>query len=454
MNATIVVREYGPAVPITLTKEQREGLIVTSNVWKKTLGLADPPLVIEQQAGEYTLHAQQVAGTIRVGSINIEIAPKFVDPQSSADWRQAFWQILIVASEGRSIFSGAQGSDAKALSIADLLAEVFLNSYSRGSLRGMPLQYSEQRDTSTTPKGNFDVHRLGEWMISPWRVPTVSDVLTDNTPVARLLGWAAWQLKSLVRRPSRARSLDKVAHELSGIGNVPSLMEAERLTLGVQHDALRQALDVAIMLLRGHGITHGEGDRDVIGFLWKTEDVYERFLFWLCQRAAQQRGLSVMKKQAQFATSERDGALTTTPDAIFRTPGGTFMAVLDAKYKNLNSSPKAADSYQVLTAANTFGCERVGLVYPTNTPRTEKKWTAPSALGGRTVEISAVFIDPCLAATPAGMRSLIAVIETWLAGLDLQARRRQDLEFPSASPTYGGTDPTLLTSDDCAQPGN
>ena len=410
--------------------------------WKKTLGLSDPPLLIEEQGGQYTLRAQQVAGAIRAGSINIEIAPKFVEPDSeSKDWRQAFWRILVLASSSRTTFGRASGTDVTSPSITDLLAELFLDSYERGAVRGMPLEYTEQSDVSVAPRGNLDVHRLDEWRVSPWRVPTVTDVLTDNTPVARLLGWTASRLRPLVVSRARARSLDGVARRLAGPGHIPSLMDAERLTLGAQHDGLRTALAISVLLLRGQGISYGDGNRDVIGFLWKTADVYERFLFWLCQRASPAHGLSVAKRSTQFGWSTIHGPLTTTPDVAFQSFDDRFIAVLDAKYKPLNTLPKAADCYQVLAAANTLGCSHVGLVYPASTPREESTWSVPSALGGKTVVISALFLDLCLAATVAGTHSLVSLISDWLARL-ADGSRTGNQKSSSANPSELSTNPS------------
>ena len=431
---TVTLREYGPAQWVTLTAQERSGLEAASNSWKKSLGLPETPLVVEQGGERAAVSARHVAGTMRVGSINVEIAPKFLDPENadSRDWRQAFWQILIIAQQGRSLFGRAHGVDADALSIADLLAEIFLSSYVRGSIRGMPLRYTQVAGIHSTVRGSFDHNRFAEWTAQPWRVPTVETLLTPDTPTARLLGWAASQLRALVSSASRARELDGVRHQLPGGGiAVPTLDQAERIQLGVQHEALRPALEVAILLLRGHGVRHGGDDRDVIGFLWKSEDIYERFLFWLCREAGRSRGLRVSKVAAQFGVSTSAPPLTTTPDVVFSRHDGTVVAVLDAKYKALNSKPKAGDSYQILTSANHFGCERVGLVYPSSTPRGETDWHVKSGLGGREVTISAIHLDLLNAGSALGRKALVNSIGAWLDSLGLAAGRA-DFEVASA----------------------
>lgn len=413
------LQEFGPAKWVELEDRERVALEAANASWKKSLGLPDGPLVIERDGSRVAISARHAAGTIRVGSVGIEIAPKFLDTVgvAVADWRQAFWQILLIARQGRSLLGRAAGADVESASIADLLADIFITSYSRGSLRGLPLQYAVAREVAGSVRGAFDPSRFAEWHARPWRVPIVETFLSPLTPLAELLGWAAAQLRTLVAAPARARELDTVRHELPrGMRAIPSLADAERLQLGVQHEVLRPALEVALLLLRGHGIRQGAGDRDVIGFLWKSDDVYERFLFWLCREAGRSRGLYVTKTSAWFGISPTAKPLMTTPDVTFAGPDARVVAILDAKYKVLDSKPKPSDSYQVLTGATHFGADRVGLVYPASGIRPTVDWTVQSRLGAKPVVISALSLDLLEAATLAGRCRLVDDIGTWLDG--------------------------------------
>jgi 5-methylcytosine-specific restriction endonuclease McrBC regulatory subunit McrC len=417
---TVPLQENGAARLVELTPAARRSLSSASASWKKSLGLRELPLRVHPEGDLTAISAKHVAGTIRVGDVQIDIAPKFldVDVAQNQDWQQAFWQILIIAHKGRSLFGRAAGTDSASPSIADLLAEIFLNSFARGSSRGLPLEYTEEAGFHPSVRGSFDSRNFSQWVASPWKVPSVETLLTSDTQLARLLAWAALQLRSLVSSARRARDLDSTRHQLpSWVGPAPRLSHVERLTLGVQHEALRPALDVAILLLQGHGVHHGGGDRDIVGFLWKSEDVYERFLFWLCREAGRSRGLQVSKGAARFGISKTASPLQTTPDVLFTQLGGSPVAVLDAKYKTLNAKPKAGDSYQILTSANHFGCPQVGLVYPASASQAETNWTVKSALGGEDVTITAMRLDLLAAASTVGRRQLIDTVGTWLDGL-------------------------------------
>lgn len=416
----ITLREHGPVQWVPLTAHEVGQLEATAAAWKRTLGLPSSPLTFEWRDDLVGVSAGGVAGVMRVGDVNVEIAPKFLDPdhEDARDWRRAFWSILVIAQDGKSVLGRALGADANAESIADLLTEIFLRSHARGSTRGMPLRYTELMGDAPSVRGAFHVARFGDWMARPWAIPTSETVLTTDTPLARLLAWAAAQLRTLTASKARARELDVIRQGLPGPGwEVPRLDVAERIQLGVQHEALRPAFEVALLLLRGHGVRHGEGNRDVIGFLWRSDDIYERFLSWLCDQAARSRGLLGRKASARFGISESAPPLTTTPDVLFSRRDGTSVAVLDAKYKILNATPRASDSYQVLASANHFGCTEVGLVYPRTRSTPPVRWRIASALGGRDVTIAALHLDLLEGGTVAGRRQLVDTIGDWLDGL-------------------------------------
>lgn len=451
----LALREFGAPVAIELAPREIDALHATNESWRKSLGLPVAPLRILQQGSQVLIGAQGVAGTMKVGSLTIEIAPKFLGvEQDAGDWRHAFWQILIIAQQGKSVLGKASGRDIDTVSIADVLAELFLRSYSRGTTRGLPLQYTEAAEIGPSVHGSFDPEGFVRWTAQPWKVPSKASVLTVESPLSQLMSWAASQLRTLTTSRSRARELDEVRQSIVFHSRRPPRLDvAERIQLGVQHEALRPALEIAILLLRGHGVRQGDGERDVIGFLWRSEDVYERFLFWLCREAARKRGLSVRKSSARFGVSSTAAPLTTTPDVTFTRSDATVVAVLDAKYKRINSTPAASDSYQILTSANHFGCRRVGLVYPSTDDRPETVWTVASALGGLEVQISALHLELLRAATLEGRRALVDVVGDWLDGLGA-ATFMTDLEVAAPRPADVETDAAALSSNHSTQSGH
>ena len=196
----------------------------------------------------------------------------------------------------------------------------------------------------------------------------------------------------------------------------PHLLDAQRISLGIQHQGLEAARIVGLLLLEGAGVHHASGDHALSGFLWNSDVIYENYIYWLCRRAAARRGDRVGKGAIKFGeVIAGDGSkLETTPDVVFRDPSGVTVAVTDSKYKRLGKRPKSSDTYQVLTAGHVLGCQRISLTYPVATEREPTVWRVPSALGGSDIELTALPLNLMSLTLPDGPRLLIDKVCTWL----------------------------------------
>jgi 5-methylcytosine-specific restriction endonuclease McrBC regulatory subunit McrC len=173
---------------------------------------------------------------------------------------------------------------------------------------------------------------------------------------------------------------------------------------------------VGLLLLEGAGVNHTSGRHSLSGFLWNSNTIYENYIFWLCQQAANQHGLSVTKNEVTFGNiiSGQGGKLKTTPDVVFRNKIGKPVAVADAKYKLLGSRPKASDIYQVFTAGHVLGCQKVSLTFPASNIRENTVWRIPSALGQKDIILTALPINLMLLSRYNGHKMLIDAISAWL----------------------------------------
>nr|WP_253816149.1 McrC family protein [Vibrio coralliilyticus] len=362
------------------------------------------------------MRAEAVTGVIRIGNTDIEIAPKFLSFEGG-NWQAVLWQILLVVEGGYVDDKLTTAHYQASLSISDLLAEMFLASYSKGAVRGLPRSYSSEHSEGVVLRGQLDTSRLGEWIARPWRLPYIADTLNEDTNLARLLRWSANCLATTVKSPSRARALREIAANLSHVGKrPPHLFDAMEISLGPQHQGLDPARIVGVLLLEGSGVDHAVGEYSLSGFLWNSDTIYENYIFWLCRRAASLCGHRVSKEDVKFGEvfQGKGSRLTTTPDVVFHDSNGAPFAVTDAKYKRLGTRPKASDTYQVLTAGHVLGCQRVSLTYPVSTNREPTIWRVPSALGARDMELTALPINLMKLTMPGGQHVLIDSIRKWL----------------------------------------
>lgn len=429
----IELQEYGAPTIHQAEDFDLRRLTEANKRWKRILGLSDDPIRVEDLGkGLVRLRAEAVTGVVRIGDTDIEIAPKFLDA-TNGSWQAVLWRILTVVEGGHVDDNLTTAHHLESLSMPDLLAEIFLASYAKGAARGLPRGYLVKQATDNTLRGSLDTSRLGEWMARPWEIPCVADILTDDTALARLLRWSAECLAATVKAPGRAQAVREIASGLAHVGRQPPhLLDAQRITLGIQHQGLEAARIVGLLLLEGAGVHHASGDYELPGFLWNSDTIYEKYVYWLCQRAASQCGKRVSKRAIEFGEILYGvgSKLKTTPDVVFRNTQGVPVAVADSKYKRFGSRPKAADTYQVLTAGHVLGCQRVSLTYPVAIKCEPTIWRVSSALGGSDIELTALPINLMELTRPEGPRALIDTICAWLdSGLFTQLSDQQPFRF-------------------------
>ncbi|WP_081240191.1 5-methylcytosine restriction system specificity protein McrC [Enterobacter kobei] len=415
----IVIQEYGEPVVYSTEDINLDALLRANKHWRNFLGLSGDPIRVEHIGTELIkLRAEAVTGVIRAGNMDIEIVPKFLSV-TSGSWQSVLWRILTVVEGGHVDDNFTSAHQLDSLSIPDLLAEIFLASFAKGAARGLPRSYLAERGTGNILRGHLDLSRLGEWLARPWMIPFIADLLTNDTTLAKLIRWSAECLATTVKSLGRSRALREIAASLVHVGRIPPcLNDAKRIYLGPQHQGLEAAKFIGVLLLQGAGVHHARGKYSLSGFLWNSDEIYEKYIYWLCQRAANYRAKRINKTEKKFGQViiGNGEPLKTTPDVIFQDVNGVPFAIMDAKYKRFNSRPKSQDSYQVLTAGHVLGCPRVSLAYPVATERAPTVWLVPSALGGNDIELTALPINLMKLTLLEGHELLINTIGAWLDG--------------------------------------
>jgi 5-methylcytosine-specific restriction endonuclease McrBC regulatory subunit McrC len=416
----LVVQEFGAPLSVDLSREEIGALEVASRAWQGRLSLRGLPFTVTTENGSQLLYAKHVCGVVRLGSLELEVVPKFLSSPNTVDnkWRTALWRILTIADGSGVSDDALQASVAEAITFADLLADSFAASFRKGSSRGMPRQYDEVRGSGPRLLGSFDTTRLADWLARPWMIPYRFEFLTENTAAAQLLRWGAISLSRVVSSSRRNQVMIDIAQSLLGADlRRPNIVTVRRIRLGAQHQALRQAVKIAALVFEGQGIDHELGSAELGGFLWDSDAVYERFLFALCSRAAKHLGITADKSPIRFGIglTSLTRNLHTTPDVVFRSRDRRAIGVVDAKYKRFGNQPEAADTYQVLAAAHATGCSRVGLAYPVaDAASTRRRWAVDSLLGASQVEVSSIPLNLLLAETPTGVQTLVDRVADWV----------------------------------------
>ena len=416
------VVEFGQPIELSLSESQAIELNSVSKEWKATLGIPSAPLELEHLGSErFLLSAKHVTGFVHAAGIDIEVVPKFLETaEVGGAWRRALWRTLALVNESVVAEEPTSASDDPAeSSFTDLMADVFVASFIQGSARGLPRGYREVRTMGRYLKGSLDLGRIGVMTMRPWEIPCRVDVLSTDVSINRLMRWTSRRLRESVRSSSRARLLRELDTALIDVSAIPpSRVEARRLVLGPQHQALEPALAIGRILLESRTLQHESGDRRLGGFLWKSSEIYEALVAILVTRAARPLGYFAIKRETVFGRPKAGtgGTLKTTPDVRLRRDG-IDQCVIDAKYKVKRSKPIASDAYQVITAGRALACDDVALMYPkaAGEPLESFAWEIEGT--GLPSRLHALVIDVSLMQSHLGESELVQAIKTWLSAI-------------------------------------
>ena len=389
--------------------------------WKGRLGLAQPPFEVVGVGRECSLRATGVTGVVEVDGLTIEVIPKFLDGTDVSRWKQALWNVLVHVG-GEPLIAPARVLLSTEGNPADLLARTLLRGLSEAWLDGLPRAYEEQVAALPFLRGRIVPARAAELEWRPDAVICKYDAFIEDNPTNRLLRWAVRTLAPMVRSTRLARELDTADERFAGLDvglQPPGPVEAERLQLSPQHHHLSDALEVAKLVLSERSIEHGNGAVVGVGFLWRSADVFERFIKLLLLRACAGAGREMVDDAVRVATLRTTAAaqriLWTYPDARIR-EGGRTVAVLDAKYKLWkHRRPAPADTYQVIAGGWLEQCDPIGLIYPAPGGRARGPVIWRLLGPGAPRRLCAMFVDITRMGEPGGEEQLVAALAADLA---------------------------------------
>lgn len=413
MYARVV--EYGPAAILDLSDKEVAGLRSMSSRWGKALRLGRSPLEVDPLPGGVAVRAREVAGFVRVGTLSLDIVPKFLEPDSVGPaWRRALWRFLAFAQGVDSLPVSASGVSISERGIADLLADLFVNSVDSAAFMGFPLGYQLERHLSPFMCGRIDLSQPARLAIPDGRLPIARRRLTRDTDIGRLLKWAASELSRLVETPERRGRLQAWAATMSDVSStLPASLK--NVATARQFPHLTVAVDIALMLLEGHWGEYGNGALSLPGFLWRSESLFEKAMLRLVRKSVHPLGMTADKRAHPLAYEKvhgRNRLTSTTPDIDVHRAGRTQI-VIDAKYKVLGGSPSIDDIYQVMSAGQACHINRVALIYPSAGAGLSVR-NLTSMGSGQPQKVDLLSVGLGSFETPGSQRDLVVELRTWI----------------------------------------
>lgn len=361
---------------LALREHWRRTISVRGQMLRTQLGLRVDPLRLDDRPDGPCLRSTGIAGTLRLGRVELDVAPKHVADGSSARWRRSLLAMVERAARRRGAFSVSDRLDLGAGSFADHFAFTFAIALEH-ALRREPIRlYATSREEAPVLRGRLLVtQQLRSSITKPHLLACEVDRLDPDNPVNRLLRWAGGRLLLLASDGRVRRSL---SHHLSKLPDVASTKPPFpfRAVLPRQFAHYEAAVDLALALTRAEGPhsygAAGAGAGYVLGTERLFEQVIERSLVSIAAHSSTWEVRAQHRERfAHPVRGNRGSEFFSKPDNVVRIDGTTRL-VVDAKYKRFEdateeetgSRPTNADLYQMAAAAVAHQCSRALLVYP------------------------------------------------------------------------------------------
>lgn len=319
------------------------------------LGYEDDPITVSSSGA---LKADGVAGLLRLtASVELEVVPKFLDPNSST-WRSDFFLLAVLVKTGHlllhdEISAGTQDRG----DLTTLIARSFLTLYAgneRRPIRG----YRRGARADFALDGDVDWETV--FLPDPGGFAVTQLELTRQNPYNATLAAAVQILMPEVADVDTQAQLRLLGRHLAPQGAAPALFPP----LPPRHRAWQQAYELASLIVAGLGLNLDEGVFTGPGFVLSTWSAWE----FLCEEVVR-RALPdyTIVGQKRWVLGYRGAEEVYAKPDISPINRGAVPLLLDAKYKTrVGKSPRinAGDLYESLAFLRAGRTDLMCLLYP------------------------------------------------------------------------------------------
>ncbi|WP_017624465.1 McrC family protein [Nocardiopsis chromatogenes] len=354
----ISLKERGDPIPVDLTSDEASALQKFSKRFLS--GDAEVVRMTGSSSTQWRVAAATCIGAVRIPvpggrPIHLHIHPKLSIHRI----------LMLLAHDTAPTWDEHTIPLPETQPLLPAMAEAFARSFERANGGGVLHGYRTRREEATALKGRINAaeqtRRRGP-LAMPLNVEY--DDFTVDLPENRVLLAAARRLASL---PGLSRSVVSRLRDIErGLTGVAPLTPGEPVPLwnpSPRNRGFEPVLRLAEAVLRGESANHeGRGQMPIDGFLFNPATFFERFI------AARigERLTSGRKAKAQDRSHSLDhlGRVELRPDLVVY-DSTRPVAVIDAKYKNLDSNhhPAREDLYQMVAYCAAVGVRSGHLVY-------------------------------------------------------------------------------------------
>lgn len=332
--------------------------------------------------GRHALRARGVVGILAAGDASLEILPKIdVAPGETTDHQNAairkrLVHMLAVALDLKIDLGAITDLAWQRETLLEILIRIFCDKLTEALRKGMPRRYITCDDDLPTLRGQLDITRqFTRHAVNPSRLACRFDILSEDTPLNRIMKAAVLRLARLSRRAANQQRLRELAFVYADITDMPvTALRWDDVVIDRTNRAWQELFAMARLFLQDRYQTTTGGTGQGTAMLFEMNALFEEYVGRLIARALAGTGLTVSLQGGRlFCLSAQDSGralFQTRPDILIR-EGGTVIHVIDTKWKRISAridDPKQgvsqADVYQMMAYAQLYGAPRLTLLYP------------------------------------------------------------------------------------------
>lgn len=332
--------------------------------------------------GRHALRARGVVGILAAGDASLEILPKIdVAPGETTDHQNAairkrLVHMLAVALDLKIDLGVITDLAWQRETLLEILIRIFCDKLTEALRKGMPRRYITCEDDLPTLRGQLDITRqFTRHAVNPSRLACRFDLLSEDTPLNRIMKAAVLRLARLSRRAANQQRLRELAFVYADITDVSvAALRWDQVVIDRTNRAWQELFAMARLFLQDRYQTTTGGAGQGTAMLFEMNALFEEYVGRLIARALAGTGLTVSLQGGRlFCLSAQDSGralFQTRPDILIR-QGSRVTHVIDTKWKRISAridDPKQgvsqADVYQMMAYAQLYDAPRLTLLYP------------------------------------------------------------------------------------------
>ncbi|HWU63958.1 restriction endonuclease [Rhizobium daejeonense] len=332
--------------------------------------------------GRHALRARGVVGILAAGDASLEILPKIdVAPGETTDHQNAairkrLVHMLAVALDLKIDLGVITDLAWQRETLLEILIRIFCDKLTEALRKGMPRRYITCQHDLPTLRGQLDITRqFTRHAVNPSRLACRFDLLSEDTPLNRIIKAAVQRLAHLSRRPANQQRLRELAFVYADMTEVPvSALRWDQVVIDRTNRSWQELFAMARLFLQDRYQTTTGGAGQGTAMLFEMNALFEEYVGRLIARALAGTGLTVSLQGGRlFCLSAQDSGralFQTRPDILIR-QGGRVVHVIDTKWKRISAriddptqGVSQADVYQMMAYSQLYKAPRLTLLYP------------------------------------------------------------------------------------------